>query len=82
MSTPAISAGVSAYSQADTGPADQAFNQLAKTSSHRLQRTEVTPFIGPGAIQSESLFRNVKMSRGDVNSAEYAHTRNMSYFKR
>ena len=34
------------------------------------------------AIQSESLFRNVKMSRGDVNSAEYAQTRDMSYFKR
>ena len=33
------------------------------------------------AIQSESLFRNVKMTRGDVSSAEYANTRDMSYFK-
>jgi len=67
MSTPAISAEVSAcsQSQADTEPADQAFNQLAKTSSNRIQ-----------------LFCNVKMSRGDVNSSEYAQTKDMSCFKR
>jgi hypothetical protein len=33
------------------------------------------------AIQSEELFRKVKMRRGDVNASEYAATRDMGYFR-
>ena len=34
------------------------------------------------AIQSEQLFRVVKMSRGDVNHADYVAVRDMAYFRR
>lgn len=34
------------------------------------------------AIQSEELFRSVKMSRGDVNSADYSNVRDLAYFHR
>ena len=34
------------------------------------------------AIQSEQLFRTVKMSRGDVNSADYSGVRDLAYFRR
>lgn len=33
------------------------------------------------AIQSEELFRTVKMTRGDVNSIEYSNTRGIEYFR-
>ena len=34
------------------------------------------------AIQSEELFRSIKMTRGDVNSAEYSNARDLDYFQR
>ena len=34
------------------------------------------------AIQSEELFRTVKMCRGDVNTADYSTTRDLDYFRR
>jgi len=34
------------------------------------------------AVQSEELFRAVKMTRGDVNSAEYSNARDLDYFQR
>ena len=33
------------------------------------------------AIQSLDLFTGVKMARGDVNSSDYEHARNMDYFR-
>ena len=34
------------------------------------------------AIQSEELFRSIKMTRGDVNSAQYSNARDLHYFQR
>ena len=34
------------------------------------------------AVQSEALFRAIKMTRGDVNTADYATVRDMAYFRR
>ena len=49
-------------------------------SEERLEQDLV--HINHYAIQSEDLFRKVKMTRGDVNSSEYTQARDMSYFKR
>jgi len=45
-----------------------------------LQRSRL--HLNHYAIQSEQLFRQVKMSRGDVNNADYAAIRDMDYFRR
>jgi hypothetical protein len=34
------------------------------------------------AVQSEQIFRAIKMTRGDVNAAAYASVRDMDYFHR
>ena len=77
----------------DVHTCNLSWGQRIQPSGYRTSRSGFQPIsedllaqapvhLNHYAIQSESLFRNVKMSRGDVNSAEYAHTRNMSYFKR
>ncbi|MEI6829417.1 MAG: glycosyltransferase family 2 protein [Synechococcaceae cyanobacterium ELA445] len=46
------------------------------------QLNKSTLHLNHYAIQSESLFRSVKMLRGDVNSPGYTRARDMSYFQR
>ena len=45
-----------------------------------LERSSV--HLNHYAVQSEEIFRRIKMTRGDVNAAEYANSRDMTYFRR
>jgi len=49
-------------------------------SEAKLQKQEL--HLNHYAIQSEELFRSIKMTRGDVNSAEYSNARDLDYFQR